>query len=282
MIIIDGKMTAGVLKNEVRERLQKVYEKTDKRCGLAIVMVGNNPASEVYVGNKAKAAEVCNIDAKTYKMPESSTQEEVEKLVIDLSNNDAIDGIIIQLPLPKHLDSDKITELVPASKDVDGFTTASLGRLALGKDGFISCTPQGVVYMLKHYNVELCGKHAVIIGRSKIVGKPLALELLEENCTVTVCHSKTENLKEITKTADILIAAIGKPNFVTADMVKDGAVVVDVGINRTENGLVGDVNYNEVCEKCSFITPVPGGVGPMTVAMLMSNTAKAFINKFGK
>lgn len=282
MIIIDGKITAGVLKNEVRERLQKVYETTDKRCGLAIVMVGNNPASEVYVGNKAKAADVCNIDAKTYKLPETATQEEVEQLVIDLSNNDAIDGIIVQLPLPKHIDSDKITELVPAEKDVDGFTTSSLGRLALGKDGFISCTPNGVVYMLKHYNINLCGKHAVIIGRSKIVGKPLALALLEENCTVTVCHSKTENLKEITKTADILIAAIGRANFVTADMVKDDAVVVDVGINRTDKGLVGDVNFAEVSEKCSYITPVPGGVGPMTVAMLMSNTAKAFIKKYGK
>lgn len=279
MVILDGKKTAEALRQEVRQMLDKAYESADRKCSLAIVMVGNNPASQVYVGNKSKSADACNIDAKTIFLDENITEEQLTKTLNDLGSDDSIDGIIVQLPLPSHLDGDKMTELVPAEKDVDGFTVQSLGKLALGKDGFISCTPAGIVYMLKHYNLPLKGKHAVIIGRSKIVGKPLALALLEEDCTVTVCHSKTQNLKEICQTADILVAAIGRPRFVTADMVKEGAVVVDVGINRTENGLCGDVDF-EVCkEKASYITPVPGGVGPMTVAMLMANTAKAFINR---
>lgn len=282
MVILDGKKTSMALKNSVREMLDKAYETTDKRCSLAIVMVGNNPASEVYVGNKSKSAEQCNILAKTYHLPEETSETELVELMNKLGSDENVHGIIVQLPLPKHLDGDKMTELVPSEKDVDGFTAQSLGKLALGKDGFISCTPYGIVYMLKYYNIELKGKHAVIIGRSKIVGKPLALALLEEDCTVTVCHSKTQNLVEITKTADIVVAAIGKPNFVTSDMVKDGAIVVDVGINRTENGLCGDVDFDAVKDKASFITPVPGGVGPMTVAMLMSNTAKAFMNTLKK
>ena len=279
MVILDGKKTAEALRQEVRQMLDKAYESADRKCSLAIVMVGNNPASQVYVGNKSKSADACNIDAKTIFLDENITEEQLTKTLNDLGSNDSIDGIIVQLPLPSHLDGDKMTELVPAEKDVDGFTVQSLGKLALGKDGFISCTPAGIVYMLKHYNLPLKGKHAVIIGRSKIVGKPLALALLEEDCTVTVCHSKTQNLKEICQTADILVAAIGRPRFVTADMVKEGAVVVDVGINRTENGLCGDVDFEACKEKASYITPVPGGVGPMTVAMLMANTAKAFINR---
>lgn len=279
MVILDGKKTAEALRQEVRQMLDKAYESADRKCSLAIVMVGNNPASQVYVGNKSKSADACNIDAKTIFLDENITEEQLTKTLNDLGSDDSIDGIIVQLPLPSHLDGDKMTELVPAEKDVDGFTVQSLGKLALGKDGFISCTPAGIVYMLKHYNLPLKGKHAVIIGRSKIVGKPLALALLEEDCTVTVCHSKTQNLKEICQTADILVAAIGRPRFVTADMVKEGAVVVDVGINRTENGLCGDVDFEACKEKASYITPVPGGVGPMTVAMLMANTAKAFINR---
>lgn len=282
MIILDGKATAKKLKSEVREKLENAYKLTDKRCKLAIVMVGNNPASEVYVGNKSKSATECLIDAETFHLPETATQAEVDNLVTSLSNDKTINGIIVQLPLPKGLDGDRATELVDYKKDVDGFTTVSLGRLALGKDGFVSCTPSGIIYMLKSYNIDLAGKHAVIIGRSKIVGKPLALLMLEENCTVTVCHSKTQNLKEICKTADILVAAIGRPLFVTEDMVKEGAIVVDVGINRTENGLKGDVDFDNVAPKTSFITPVPGGVGPMTVAMLMSNTAKAFLEEIEK
>ncbi len=279
MVILDGKKTAEALRQEVRQMLDKAYESGDRKCSLAIVMVGNNPASQVYVGNKSKSADACNIDAKTIFLDENITEEQLTKTLNDLGSDDSIDGIIVQLPLPSHLDGDKMTELVPAEKDVDGFTVQSLGKLALGKDGFISCTPAGIVYMLKHYNLPLKGKHAVIIGRSKIVGKPLALALLEEDCTVTVCHSKTQNLKEICQTADILVAAIGRPRFVTADMVKEGAIVVDVGINRTENGLCGDVDFEACKEKASYITPVPGGVGPMTVAMLMANTAKAFINR---
>ena len=279
MVILDGKKTAEALRQEVRQMLDKAYESADRKCSLAIVMVGNNPASQVYVGNKSKSADACNIDAKTIFLDENITEEQLTKTLNDLGSDDSIDGIIVQLPLPSHLDGDKMTELVPAEKDVDGFTVQSLGKLALGKDGFISCTPAGIVYMLKHYNLPLKGKHAVIIGRSKIVGKPLALALLEEDCTVTVCHSKTQNLKEICQTADILVAAIGRPRFVTADMVKEGAIVVDVGINRTENGLCGDVDFEACKEKASYITPVPGGVGPMTVAMLMANTAKAFINR---
>ncbi|MGN0819531.1 MAG: bifunctional methylenetetrahydrofolate dehydrogenase/methenyltetrahydrofolate cyclohydrolase FolD [Christensenellaceae bacterium] len=282
MIILDGKATAKKLKAEVREKLEKAYKLTDKRCKLAIVMVGNNPASEVYVGNKSKSAAECLIEAETYRLSETATQEEVDNLVKGLSSDESINGIIVQLPLPKGLDGDSSTELVDYKKDVDGFTTVSLGRLALGKDGFVSCTPSGIVYMLKSYGIDLNGKHAVVIGRSKIVGKPLALLLLEENCTVTVCHSRTQNLKEICKTADILVAAIGKPLFVTENMVKDGAIVVDVGINRTENGLKGDVDFDNVAQKTSYITPVPGGVGPMTVAMLMNNTAKAFLEGLKK
>ncbi|MBQ2717921.1 MAG: bifunctional methylenetetrahydrofolate dehydrogenase/methenyltetrahydrofolate cyclohydrolase FolD [Clostridia bacterium] len=282
MIILDGKKTSTALKQSVREMLDKAYETTDKKCSLAIVMVGNNPASEVYVGNKSKSADACNILAKTYKLPENTTEEELVALMDSLGKDENVHGIIVQLPLPKHLDGDKMTELVPSEKDVDGFTTQSLGKLALGKDGFVSCTPAGIVYMLKYYDIDLKGKHAVIIGRSKIVGKPLALALLEEDCTVTVCHSKTKNLAEITKTADIVVAAIGRPNFVTEDMVKDGAIVVDVGINRTENGLCGDVDFENVKNKASYITPVPGGVGPMTVAMLMANTAKAFCDSLKK
>ena len=279
MIILDGKKTALALKESVKQQLDEIYKTTNEKCSLAIVVVGNNPASEVYVGNKSKSAAAVGIEAKTYKLPESTTEEELTALMNKLGSDDSVHGIIVQLPLPSHLDGDKMTELVPAEKDVDGFTTQSLGKLALGKDGFVSCTPAGIVYMLKYYNLPLKGKHAVIIGRSKIVGKPLALALLEEDCTVTVCHSKTQNLKDIVKTADIVVAAIGKPKFVTADMIKDGAVVVDVGINRTENGLVGDVDFENVKEKASYITPVPGGVGPMTVAMLMANTAKAFISR---
>lgn len=282
MIILDGKKTSRELKEEVKAMLDKAYETTDKRCSLAIVMVGNNPASEVYVGNKSKSANECGIKAETCRLPENTTEEELISLMNRLASDESVHGIIVQLPLPKHLDGDKMTEMVPPEKDVDGFTTVSLGKLALGKDGFISCTPNGVVYMLKRYGIPLKGKHAVILGRSKIVGKPLALALLEEDCTVTVCHSKTENLKDIVKTADIVVAAIGRPRFVTEDMIKDGAVVVDVGINRTESGLCGDVDFDKVAPHCSYITPVPGGVGPMTVAMLMANTAKAFVNSLKK
>ena len=276
MILLNGKETAKALKEQVGEKLRAYYEKGLPECKLAIVMVGNNPASEVYVRNKTKACEISGINGELIALPENATQKELNGVVTRLAEDDGVHGILVQLPLPKHLDEDEATELVPYTKDVDGFTSLSLGKLVVNKDGFISCTPGGIVYMLHHYGIELSGKHAVIIGRSKIVGKPMALALLNENCTVTVCHSKTKDLAAVVKTADIVIAAIGKPCFVTADMIKEGAVVVDVGINRTEEGLKGDVDFDSVSPKCSYITPVPGGVGPMTVAYLMHNTLTAY------
>ena len=279
MIILDGKKTAEILKEEVKTKLNGYYAQGYPACNLAIILVGEDPASEVYVKNKSVSCQAVGIGGNLIRLPASVTQTELENKIIKLSKDDGVHGILVQLPLPKGLDEFSATELVPADKDVDGFTTASLGALVADGDGFLSCTPGGIVYMLKKYGVSLSGKHAVIIGRSKIVGKPMALSLLKENCTVTVCHSKTENLSDICKSADILIAAVGKPEFVKGDMVKDGAVVVDVGINRTEKGLVGDVCFNEVSKKCSFITPVPGGVGPMTVAYLMKNVLIAYEKK---
>ena len=276
MVILDGKETAKKLKEEVKAKLDSYYEKGYPKCNLAIVKVGRDPASEVYVRNKTKACEAAGIGGMLIELDENVTQKELDETVVRLSEDDGVHGILVQLPLPDSLDEEQATELVPSEKDVDGFTTESLGKLVVGGDGFLSCTPGGIVYMLKTYGIELKGKHAVIIGRSKIVGKPMALALLNENCTVTVCHSKTFDLKKITSTADILIAAIGRSEFVTADMVKEGAVVVDVGINRTENGLKGDVKFDEVAPKCSYITPVPGGVGPMTVAYLMNNALSAY------
>ena len=276
MIILDGKATAAKLKAEVKEKLDSYYSQGLPKCNLAIVLVGSDPASEVYVRNKSLSCDAVGIGGKLVRLDGSASQKDVENAVASLSKDDSVHGILVQLPLPKGLDEAAATALVPAGKDVDGFTAASLGALVTGEDGFISCTPGGIIYMLKAYGVDLSGKHAVIVGRSKIVGKPLALALLNENCTVTVCHSKTDDLKSVCRTADILVAAVGKPLFIKGDMVKDGAVVVDVGINRTEEGLKGDVDYDEVSEKASFITPVPGGVGPMTVAYLMKNTLRAY------
>ena len=276
MVILDGKKAALDLKEEVRVRLANYYKKGAPQCNLAIIMVGDNPASEMYVRNKAKACEAVGIGGKLIKLNENTTQEELEKYIKAVTKDPKVHGVMVQLPLPSHLDEDRATELVPPEKDVDGFTTASLGKLAVGKQGFLSCTPGGIIYLLKKYKIVLAGKHAVIIGRSKIVGKPLALALLNENCTVTVCHSRTKNLAKITSKADILISAVGKAGFITADMVNLSAVVVDVGINRIDNKIVGDVDYNSVSKKTSFITPVPGGVGPMTVAYLMKNTFLAY------
>lgn len=276
MVILDGKLTSEKLKAEVKSKLDKYYSLGAPECNLAIVVVGNDPASAVYVRNKNRSCLAVGIGNKVISLPETSTQQDVNDAVKTLAQDKSVHGILVQLPLPQGLDGDEATSLVPVEKDVDGFTAESLGRLITGEEGFLSCTPGGIIYLLKDYGIDLKGKHAVIIGRSKIVGKPLALALLNENCTVTVCHSKTENLKEITQTADILIVAIGKPLFVTADMVKTGAVVVDVGINRTDSGLKGDVDFESVKDKCSFITPVPGGVGPMTVASLMKNTLVAY------
>ena len=280
MIILDGKKTAEKLKQEVKEKLDLYYSQGYEKCNLAIVLVGNDPASEVYVRNKSNSCAAVGIGGSLYRLDENAGQKKLEEKIKELSSDPSVHGILVQLPLPKGkgYDDFKATELVPLSKDVDGFTMTSLGATALGGDrgGFTSCTPGGILYLLKTYGIELSGKSAVIIGRSKIVGKPMALTLLNEDCTITVCHSKTRDLKEITSRADIIVATVGKPHFVTADMVKEGAVVVDVGINRTENGLVGDVDFENVSKKASYITPVPGGVGPMTVAYLMKNTLTAY------
>lgn len=271
MKIIDGKAVSITVKDEVKIKAEKFERAHGRKICLAVVMIGEDPASAVYVRNKIKAAEYVGIKSLSFKLDANVSQNDAEEIVKTLAVNDEVDGILVQLPLPKHLNEDKILSLIPAEKDVDGFTSVNVGNLALGKKTVVSCTPKGVMTLLKSENINLTGKNAVIVGRSNIVGKPMSFLLLKENCTVTVCHSKTVGLKEICKNADILVAAIGKPRFIGADMVKDGAVVIDVGINRTENGLVGDVDFENVKDKTSYITPVPGGVGPMTIASLMEN-----------
>lgn len=269
--IIDGKKVAKDIKDEVKEKVAALKEKGIE-VTLAVIQVGNDPASTVYVGNKKKACEYTGIRSLAYEIPEETTEEELLKLVNSLNERDDVDGILVQLPLPAHIDEDKVIRAISPAKDVDGFHPVSVGTLSTGQDGFVSCTPAGIIELLKRYNIEIDGKECVVIGRSNIVGKPVAMLLLRENGTVTVCHSHTAHLQEVAKRADILIVAIGKAKFVTADYVKEGAVVIDVGMNRDENGkLCGDVDFESVKEKAGAITPVPGGVGPMTIAMLMNN-----------
>ena len=275
--IIDGKLTSQKIKDNLKIKIAKYTEETGKNISLAVILVGENPASQVYVKNKIKSCEYVGIKSLAYYLPETSTQEEVESLVNSLSNDINVNGILVQLPLPKHLDEEKILKLIPPKKDVDGFCRENVGDLLLGKDCTVACTPFGVMKLLEEYNIPTSGKNAVVLGRSNIVGKPMAILLLNANATVTVCHSKTVNLNKICKSADILVAAIGKPEFVTKEMVKEGAIVIDVGINRVDGKLVGDVKYDEVSTIASYITPVPGGVGPMTIAMLMENTYLAAI-----
>ena len=270
--IIDGKALSLKIKDELKEKVSIFEKNFNRKISLAVILVGEDPASKVYVNNKIKGAEYVGIKSLTYYLPEVSEESEVISLVKSLSDDNSVDGILVQLPLPKHISESKVLKAIPPAKDVDGFLAENIGNLALGRQTVVSCTPFGIMKMLEHYGVDLCGKRAVVVGRSNIVGKPMAMLLLNANATVTVCHSKTENLSEITKSADILVAAIGKPKFITADMVKDGAVIIDVGINRTDSGLVGDVDFNAVKEKASLITPVPGGVGPMTISMLLENT----------
>lgn len=277
--IIDGKSLAAEIKENLKTDIAAFNERFKREVVLAVILVGNNPASEVYVRNKIKAAEFVGIKSLSFSLPENADENEVIKLIKTLSDDKKVDGILVQLPLPKHLNEDKILSLIPPEKDVDGFTAVNVGNSVLFKHAVVSCTPLGIMYMLKSIPVTLCGKHAVVIGRSNIVGKPVSMLLLKESCTVTICHSKTENLKEIAKQADILVVAIGKPNFVTADMVKDGAVVIDVGINRTGKGLCGDVDFEAVKDKASYISPVPGGVGPMTIAMLMKNAYQCALRR---
>lgn len=272
MKIIDGKAYAL----QLRERLKIKITERDKTPGLAVVIVGSDPASQIYVRNKIKACAEVGIRSYSYELPETATQKELETLLDALATDPQVDGILLQLPLPKGFDAEAAMSKIPFEKDVDGFSAQNLGLLTLHKERMVACTPLGVMKLLENEGVELSGKHAVVLGRSDTVGKPMAMLLLNANATVTVCHSKTKDIREICKTADILVSAVGKAKFVTADMVKQGAVVIDVGMNRDETGkLCGDVDFESVKEKCSLITPVPGGVGPMTITMLMYNTALA-------
>lgn len=273
--IIDGKSLAKKIRKDLKVECEEL-----KRQGinpkLAVIMVGNNPASKVYVKNKSRACDEIGIEYEEHLLEETTTQQEINELIKKLNNIKEVHGILLQSPLPKHLDINQAFKTISYRKDVDGFTPSSVGKLVMGGDTFISCTPYGVMKMFEEYGIDLTGKDVVIIGRSNIVGKPLSQCCLAKNATVTICHSRTKDLKTHTKRADIVIAAIGKAKFVTADMIKEGAVVVDVGINRDEEGkLVGDVDYEKVEKIASYITPVPGGVGPMTIAMLMHNVIKA-------
>ncbi|MCI5849232.1 MAG: bifunctional methylenetetrahydrofolate dehydrogenase/methenyltetrahydrofolate cyclohydrolase FolD [Lachnospiraceae bacterium] len=273
--LIDGKLISKQIKDELKVEAAKLKE-AGREVTLAVIQVGNDPASTVYVGNKKKACDYIGIRSLAYELPESTTQEELLKLVEELNDRDDVDGILVQLPLPSHIDEDTVIRTISPKKDVDGFHPQSVGALSIGQKGFVSCTPAGIIELLKRSDVDIEGKECVIIGRSNIVGKPMALLMLRENATVTICHSRTKNLKEVAKRADILIVAIGKPEFVTSEYVKEGAVVIDVGIHRCDNGkLCGDVLFSDVEPIASAITPVPGGVGPMTIAMLMHNCIDA-------
>ena len=280
--IIDGKRISQEIKDELKEEVAALKAQGIEGS-LAVIQVGEDPASSVYVRNKKKACEYIGIHSLSYELPEETTEEELLDLIASLNENDAVNGILVQLPVPKHIDADKVIRAISPEKDVDGFHPMNVGRLVIGEKGFVSCTPAGIIQLLKRSGIEISGKNCVIIGRSNIVGKPMALLMLQENATVTVAHSKTTDLKAVCKTADILIVAIGKKQFITADYIKEGAVVIDVGIHRGEDKkLFGDVCYEEVEPVASAITPVPGGVGPMTIAMLMSNCVESIHNKMGK
>lgn len=269
--IIDGKAISKQIKEECRKKAEQ-YKEQGIEITLAVVQVGDDSASSVYVRNKKRACEECGIKSLSYELPEETSEEELLSLIDRLNADRSVNGILVQLPLPKQIDENKVIQAIDVTKDVDGFHPMSAGALCTGQRGFVSCTPAGIIELLKRSHIEISGKECVVVGRSNIVGKPAALLLLRENGTVTVCHSKTADLKEVTKRADILVVAIGKPKFITADYVKEGAAVIDVGIHRNESGkLCGDVDFDDVAPKCSAITPVPGGVGPMTIAMLMSN-----------
>ncbi len=271
--LIDGKRLAHEMRAGIKESVEKYKAESGKDIGLAVVLVGEDPASQVYVRNKIKACEEVGIKSYVYYLDKDTAQARVEELIRSLSVDNKINGILVQLPLPAHLDSKKILELIPYAKDVDGFSAENMGRLSMNEPCLVACTPNGVMKMFESENICLSGKNAVVIGRSNIVGKPMAMLLTNANATVTLCHSKTADLKAKCLEADIVVAAIGQAKFITADMIKEGAVVIDVGMNRDENGkLCGDVDFENVKEKCSYITPVPGGVGPMTITMLMYNT----------
>ncbi|MCM1038523.1 MAG: bifunctional methylenetetrahydrofolate dehydrogenase/methenyltetrahydrofolate cyclohydrolase FolD [Ruminococcus sp.] len=273
--IIDGKKISAQIKEELKEKVCALKEKGISLC-LAVIQVGDDPASSVYVGNKKKACAYIGVDSLSYELPENTTQEKLLELIGELNARKDVNGILVQLPVPEHIDENAVIRAIDPAKDVDGFHPQSVGALCIGQRGFVSCTPAGIIQLLKRSGIEIAGKECVVIGRSNIVGKPMALLLLRENGTVTITHSKTKNLQEVTRRADILIAAVGKPRMITKEYVKEGAVVIDVGIHRNENNkLCGDVDYESVAPICSAITPVPGGVGPMTIAMLMLNLVES-------
>ena len=278
MSIIDGKKVSSHIKDNIAAEVKILKNKTGKTPGLAVVLVGDDPASAVYVKNKNKTCKNIGFQSFEHILPENTSEDKLLNLINELNNDDQVNGILVQLPLPSHISSKKILVSIDPQKDVDGFHLENVGRLVSGNALFKPCTPAGIIKLLDEYKIEIEGKNAVIIGRSNIVGKPVSSLLLERNATVTICHSRTKDLPSITRSADILIAAIGKPNFVSLDMVKNNAVVIDVGINRLDGKLVGDVDFASVSKQASLITPVPGGVGPMTIAMLMENTLQAFKN----
>ena len=276
--LIDGKKTAQEIKEELREQAGRLKAAGEQRC-LAVIQVGRDPASTVYVNNKKKACEYIGIRSLSFELPEETTQEELLELIGELNGRKDVNGILVQLPVPEHIDEEKILLAIDPGKDVDGFHPVNVGNLSIGRPGYVSCTPAGVIQLLKRSGITIEGRECVVLGRSNIVGKPMAMLLLRENGTVTVCHSRTKNLKEITRRADILVAAIGKPKFIDESFVKEGAVVIDVGIHRNaDNKLCGDVDFERVAPHCSAITPVPGGVGPMTIAMLMSNCVNGILS----
>ena len=273
--LISGKEVSEAVKLRVADEVKELKTQGIEPC-LAVILVGDDPASRVYVNNKKKACEFCGIRSLEYVLPADTKEEELIELVENLNNDKSVNGILCQLPLPKHLDEKKVLNLIKPEKDVDAFHPENVGHIMIGDFNFLPCTPAGIMEMFRYENISLDGKNCVVIGRSNIVGKPMAMLMLKENATVTICHSRTKNLKEIVAGADVVVAAVGRPNFVTADMVKDGAVIIDVGINRMDDGkLCGDVDFEACKEKASYITPVPGGVGPMTIATLMQNTITA-------
>lgn len=276
--IIDGKMISQQIKDELKEQVTKLKEE-GKEITLAVIQVGKDPASSVYVNNKKKACAYIGINSLSYELEETIAEKELLELIFDLNDNPVVNGILVQLPLPSHIKEDKIINAINPKKDVDGFHPQNVGSMCIGEKAFVSCTPAGVIQLLKRSNISITGKECVVIGRSNIVGKPMSLLLLQENATVTIAHSRTKDLKEVAKRADILVVAVGKPEFITKDYVKKGAIVIDVGIHRDENNkLCGDVNYESVIDEVSAITPVPGGVGPMTIAMLMNNCVESALN----
>ena len=273
--LIDGKKISQEIKDELKEKVEKLGEQGIEGA-LAVIQVGNDPASSVYVRNKKRACEYIGIRSESYELPEETTEDELLTLIETLNEDPKVNGILCQLPVPEHMDENKIIRKIAPEKDVDGFHTQNVGALVVGQTGFVSCTPAGVIQLLKRSGIEIAGKHCVVVGRSNIVGKPMALLMLKENATVTICHSRTADLKAMCKQADILIVAVGKPKMITADYVKEGATVIDVGIHRQEDGkLCGDVDFEQVEPVAGAITPVPGGVGPMTIAMLMNNCVEA-------